>query len=544
MTMRARVLLSIMAAFVGVFVSVPTAAMGQTFAYAQECISNVNNATVHVPAAAEPTLPDGTPVETGDTLAVYTAGGTCAGYGVWGTDGATLAAAGSDSVDVSDDGYAAGDSLKFKVFDVSEGQETTIESGVAYASCDSLGVPVCAEGAYGNGTFHQVSVFEADSASVTRTLTLADGWNFISIPVKTDLSFETLLPECSSGFLYTPENGYISIGSDESIPAGEGAVVQCQADTTSVTGQAPPSTIEVEAGWNLIGSVEDTVAVDAITVSPPGIVESDFFKIAPDGGYQSAAELRPGRAYWVNVAEAGTLEVSGGSAPLASGTETPSKAGDLAEANRLVFVDAQGRQSTLWLKEGLSEEQRSDFELPPVPPGDVFDVRFASGHGAASFSTEGTSGGAAEKHRLQVQGVAFPVEVRLDTDHEGRRFALSAGEKEVTLSDDQSSVQIQQSTGRFAVAAAPNPREFEFGKVYPNPIRTQAELEYALPEEADVSIVVYDLLGRQVARLVDEERETGRYQTQVDAGGLASGKYFVRMQAGSFQKTRQLTVVR
>ena len=143
-----------------------------------------------------------------------------------------------------------------------------------------------------------------------------------------------------------------------------------------------------------------------------------------------------------------------------------------------------------------------------------------------------------------MQGVAFPVEVRLDTDREGRRFTLSAGEKEVTLSDDQSSVQIQQSTGRFAVAAAPNPREFEFGKVYPNPIRTQAELEYALPEEADVSIVVYDLLGRQVARLVDEERATGRYQTQVDAGGLASGKYFVRMQAGSFRKTRQLTVVR
>jgi hypothetical protein len=52
------------------------------------------------------------------------------------------------------------------------------------------------------------------------------------------------------------------------------------------------------------------------------------------------------------------------------------------------------------------------------------------------------------------------------------------------------------------------------------------------------------VLGRRVARLVDEKRRTGVHQAQLDAGTLPSGKYFVRMRAGPFQQTRQLTVVR
>jgi hypothetical protein len=198
----------------------------------------------------------------------------------------------------------------------------------------------------------------------------------------------------------------------------------------------------------------------------------------------------------------------------------------------------------LLLKEGLAPEQLSTFEMPPVPPEGVFDIRFASGHEAASLASEGGLEQSATNHRLDVQGVNFPIEVRLETDTEDRRFVLSAGGDEFTLSSEQTSVQVQQSTDRFAVAAAPNPREFRLGAVYPNPIRGQATLEYALPKAATVSIAVYDMLGRRVTRLVERKRQTGVYQARVDATQLASGKYFVRMQAGSFQKTRQLTVVR
>lgn len=538
-----RLLLSVVLTLAGVMVSIPTVATGQTFSYAQECVTNVDNATVHLPADAAPSLPDGTPVESGDTLAVYTAQGTCAGHGVWEDGvGATFAAAGADSISVSDNGYPAGESLKFEVFDVSQGQATQIDSGISFASCGNVDVPICAEGDYDDGSFHQVEGFQDNS--ITRTLTMADGWNYLSIPVQSDLSFDTLLPECSSGFLYTAGEGYTTIGSDESLSAGKGAVVQCNADTTSVTGNAFPSTIDVDAGWNLIGSVGDTVLVDDVSTSPSGILESDFFKIGSDGGFQTAAELRPGAAYWVNVAEAGTLDVSvQSSATIASRSTAAS--GDLVDANRLLFVDAKGRQTALWLKEGLTQEQRARSQLPPVPPGEMFDVRFAGGFSAASLTSGDQANSSGQTTRVQLQGVAFPIEVQFEANGENRRFDISAGEEEITLSAERSSAQIQRQAGPFTISAAPSPDEFRLGKAYPNPIQDRAEMEYALPEQAEVSIVVYDLLGRRVARLVDEQRPTGLHQAQVDASTLSSGKYFVRMRAaGSFEKTRQLTVVR
>lgn len=542
--MRNFLLLLAIFTLTGAIILLPSPAEAQTFSYAQECVTNVDNATVHLPSSAAPPLPDGTPVESGDTLAVYTAQGTCAGYGVWEEEvGATLAAAGSDSISASDDGYPAGESLKFEVFDVSQEQATQIDSGISFASCGNVDVPICAEGDYDDGSFHQVEGFQTDS-SITRTLTMADGWNYLSIPVQSDLSFDTLLPECSSGFLYTAGEGYTTIGSSESLPAGEGAVVQCNADTTSVTGQSSPSTIDVDAGWNLIGGVGDTVLVDDISTSPSGILRSDFFEIGSNGGFQAATELRPGTSYWINVAEAGTLDVSvQSSATIASRSTAASR--DLAGANRLLFVDAEGRQTALRLKEGLTQEQRARSQLPPVPPGEMFDVRFAGGYGAASLASGDQTNSSGQTKRVQLQGVAFPIEVQFEANGADRRFDISAGEEEITLSEERSSAQIQRLTGPFTISAAPSPEEFRLGKASPNPIQDRAEMEYALPEQAEVSIVVYDLLGRRVARLVDEQRPTGLHQAQVDASTLSSGKYFVRMRAaGSVQKTRQLTVVR
>ena len=112
------------------------------------------------------------------------------------------------------------------------------------------------------------------------------------------------------------------------------------------------------------------------------------------------------------------------------------------------------------------------------------------------------------------------------------------------MSAAQPAAQIQESTDRIGVTAAPTPDEFRLGKASPNPIRRGAELEYTLPEESEVSIAVYDVLGRRVARLVDEKRRTGVHRARIDAGTLPSGKYFVRMRAGTFRQTRQLTVVR
>jgi hypothetical protein len=161
--MRTPLLLAVL--FVSI-VSVGPAA-GQSVNYAVDCAKSVDNATVHVPANDALSLPNGTAVEPGDTLAVYTDRGTCAGYGVWGGDGTTFAVAGPDSSVQNERGYPAGAPLKFEVFDVSEGTTVNIGASVRYASCSDATLPLCRDdGRYADGTVHQVAGFSMDALPV------------------------------------------------------------------------------------------------------------------------------------------------------------------------------------------------------------------------------------------------------------------------------------------------------------------------------------------------------------------------------------------
>ena len=69
-------------------------------------------------------------------------------------------------------------------------------------------------------------------------------------------------------------------------------------------------------------------------------------------------------------------------------------------------------------------------------------------------------------------------------------------------------------------------------------------MAFALPEGGPVTVSVFDLLGREVARLVDGEMPAGRHQATLDAGALPSGVYVVRLVAGGEVRTQRVTVAR
>lgn len=79
---------------------------------------------------------------------------------------------------------------------------------------------------------------------------------------------------------------------------------------------------------------------------------------------------------------------------------------------------------------------------------------------------------------------------------------------------------------------------------YPNPFNPTTIIEFALPEANDVRLMVYDILGRRVARLVDEIMQPGYHKVKFDASHLASGMYIYQIQAGEFTKTRKLTLLK
>lgn len=281
-------------------------ALSGGFVYANECVTNVDNATIHFSGDREAVLPGGTPVETGDTIAVYN-GSVCGGYAVWTEQGATMAAAGSDDIEVSDDAFAPGDSLRFEVHDVSE--DTVYRPAVHYASCEDSSIPICAEGAYEDGTFHEISYISPDT--IGRSVQLAGGWNFLSVPVANDRAFNQMFSECFSAYVYDPDGGYTALGESETVPSEKGVAVKCPSGATiQVYGSQPSVSASAGEGWNLVGSVPDTVSADSVMTEPTGILSSDFFRFINGQGYETADWLEPGDGHWIKTEEPGTIDLT------------------------------------------------------------------------------------------------------------------------------------------------------------------------------------------------------------------------------------------
>jgi endoglucanase len=88
------------------------------------------------------------------------------------------------------------------------------------------------------------------------------------------------------------------------------------------------------------------------------------------------------------------------------------------------------------------------------------------------------------------------------------------------------------------------PSSFSLAQNFPNPFNPTTTVNCQVPVASRVKVTVYDLLGRQVAVLMDEKKEPGTYAARWDATGVASGMYLCRMEAGDFVATRRMALVK
>ncbi len=88
------------------------------------------------------------------------------------------------------------------------------------------------------------------------------------------------------------------------------------------------------------------------------------------------------------------------------------------------------------------------------------------------------------------------------------------------------------------------PAQYGLAQNYPNPFNPSTTIVYQVPEHAFVRLNVYDVLGREVATLVNEEVPAGEYALQWDASAMMTGVYYYRIQAGNYTETRKLLLMR
>jgi hypothetical protein len=88
------------------------------------------------------------------------------------------------------------------------------------------------------------------------------------------------------------------------------------------------------------------------------------------------------------------------------------------------------------------------------------------------------------------------------------------------------------------------PSVFSLSQNYPNPFNPSTAINYQLPANSFVTLKIYDVLGNQVAALVNEQKPAGVYEVEFNASEFGSGVYFYRLQAGIFVETKKMVLLR
>ena len=104
--------------------------------------------------------------------------------------------------------------------------------------------------------------------------------------------------------------------------------------------------------------------------------------------------------------------------------------------------------------------------------------------------------------------------------------------------------QVDKVTKVEEVETNQTPESFTLSQNYPNPFNPSTSIRYSVPRESEVSLVVYDVTGREVETLVRGMKHAGTYEVRFTASHLPSGVYFYRLIAGSTVETRKMMLVK
>ena len=140
--------------------------------------------------------------------------------------------------------------------------------------------------------------------------------------------------------------------------------------------------------------------------------------------------------------------------------------------------------------------------------------------------------------------MAYPVIYDLDKDGKADIFGSMITIKSGIPNEHNLIIFGQDYVTNIKPTEESNVEDYRIVNTYPNPFNQSSIINFKCSISGNASIVVYDLLGREVKTLVNEYKQPGTYQVNFDAEGLSSGVYFYRMTASNFSKTNKLILLK
>jgi hypothetical protein len=298
-----------------------------------------------------------------------------------------------------------------------------------------------------------------------------------------------------------------------------------------ICGSLLGDTVQVQEGWNLFGIYEEDILVNQITTVPAGIIATYYFGF--NDGYYISDTLKSGKGHWVRVTEDGVLNISGS---LEKGDEELPIAQIDQGWGKIRITDSEGKNITLYAAEEKIE--LSLYELPPMPPFGIFDVRYSSGKLVESLNSEKIIQISSQKYPITIKADGLNITIKDRINGKLLNEELQSGEDIVITNSKITSIEV---TGRVTKGL---PVNYELHQNYPNPFNPSTTIKFAVPKESNVNLSIYNVLGELVSTLVNEQMKTGYYEYKFNASKLASGVYLYSINAGDFVETKKMVLLR
>ncbi len=380
------------------------------------------------------------------------------------------------------------------------------------------------------------------------------GWDLIGLPVEANPdSMQSLLEDL---MIYEYDGGYNQVTQLEKGKGYWAKFSDPEVEKRSLEGLPfTEFTVDLKKGWNLVSGVGGKLPVESIQGPDEILLTETLF--AFNETYVDSDTLRPGYGYWIRASSAGTVTFTHpGFSQSQTGTEKKTKNAltrkreeVTKEFNKIKITNGTHSRVLFFGEELPDEVNKLQYSLPPLPPGDAFDARFEEGtrlveHKEANIQLQKIGN---ESITLRLDGPKissqekFIIKEYVDGKlHEKYKISPS---KEFHLKNKKTD-SIYLSPEGFASMNQDIPKKFNLEQNYPNPFNPSTQIEYAITEQAEVTLQVFNILGKKVRTLVHEEQSAGNYKVTFNGSDLASGVYLYRLRAGDKVDTKKFILVK
>ncbi len=400
----------------------------------------------------------------------------------------------------------------------------------------------------GSIQFHQIGDYVESHVASTPII---NGWQMLSVPVVVPNFLRTVVwpTATTEASEFTQDSGYVV---RTTLKNGPGYWIRFGAVQNVVTsgGYIEKDTVHVFPGWNLIGSITDDIPISNVCLYPNGNTFMSVF-FTYKNGYVPVQSIAPGIGHWIKVQQNGdvvfnhVLEQSCNPLPLV----------EEDGLDHFVITDAQGQKQDLFVAnlDNNPSLGELDLSMPPPFPEAEFDARFDAGEYIKTVSPDS---GIVELV-INVEAEAYPVTVNWDLNPEnGIEYSINTGGMGKQMGSNRltrlgSNIMTSSSGGKFRLNAQVGhgtkdvlPTKYLLAQNYPNPFNPLTIIKYDLPADQYVTLKVYDVLGREVYTLVDDNVIAGYQQVSFNANQYSSGVYFYKITAGNFVQTKKLLLLK